>query len=177
MLNLKNELHNLHGSEVFATLDLCQGYWQVPFQQFSQDCQPFITPDGAYTPTPVLYGTISAMQHLQSTLVIIMNDINRNIKACLDDCQLHTKTKDDLLATLNFVFKKYQKYGLTLHVSKCVLFSTMVRYRGRLITTDGVRLNPKNMEALQTMCEPQNGADLVQHVAAVNCMRCAIPNY
>jgi hypothetical protein len=33
------------------------------------------------------------------------------------------------------------------------------------------------MEALQTMQEPQNGADLVQYVAAVNWMRSAIPNY
>jgi chloramphenicol 3-O-phosphotransferase len=35
----------------------------------------------------------------------------------------------------------------------------------------------KNMEALQTMQEPQNGADLVQYVAAVNWMRSAFPNY
>jgi hypothetical protein len=33
------------------------------------------------------------------------------------------------------------------------------------------------MEALQTMQEPQNCADLVQYVAAVNWMRSAIPNY
>jgi hypothetical protein len=52
-----------------------------------------------------------------------------------------------------------------------------VRYCGRLITKDGVRFDPKNMEALQTMHEPQNGADLVQHVAAVKWMRSAIPNY
>jgi hypothetical protein len=32
------------------------------------------------------------------------------------------------------------------------------------------------MEALQTMREPQNGADLVQYVAALDWMRSAIPN-
>jgi hypothetical protein len=46
-----------------------------------------------------------------------------------------------------------------------------------LITKDGVRFDPKNMEALQTMHEPQIGADLVQYVASVNWMRSAIPNY
>jgi hypothetical protein len=66
---------------------------------------------------------------------------------------------------------------LKLHTNKCVLFTTTVRYCGRLITKDGVRFDPKNMEALQTMREPQNGADLVQYVAAVNWMRSAIPNY
>jgi hypothetical protein len=53
----------------------------------------------------------------------------------------------------------------------------VVRYCGSLITKDGVPINPNNMEALQTMREPQNGADLVQHVAAVNWMRSAVPNY
>jgi RNase H-like domain found in reverse transcriptase len=40
-----------------------------------------------------------------------------------------------------------------------------------------MRFHPKNMEASQTMHEPQNGADMVQYVAAVNWMRRAIPNY
>jgi hypothetical protein len=43
--NLQDELHDLHGSEVFATLDFCKGYWQIPLHKDSQDCQYFITPD------------------------------------------------------------------------------------------------------------------------------------
>jgi hypothetical protein len=82
-----------------------------------------------------------------------------------------------MLATLNFFFKKCQEHGLKLHASKCVFIATTVRYCGRLITKDGVFFYPKNMEALQTMQEPQNGANLVQYVAAVNWMRSAIPNY
>jgi hypothetical protein len=27
MSNLQDELHDLNGSEIFATLDFCQGYW------------------------------------------------------------------------------------------------------------------------------------------------------
>jgi hypothetical protein len=45
MPNLQDELHDLHGSEVFATLDFCQGYWQISLHKDSQDWQSFITPD------------------------------------------------------------------------------------------------------------------------------------
>jgi hypothetical protein len=107
----------------------------------------------------------------------MMDYINSNIKVWLDDCLLHTKTEDDLLATLDFIFKQCQKYGLKLHASKSVVFATTVRYCGSLITKDGVRFDPKNMEALQTTHEPQNGADLVQYVAAVNWKRSIIHNY
>jgi Reverse transcriptase (RNA-dependent DNA polymerase) len=147
----------LHGSEVFATLDFCQGYWQIPLHKYSQDFQSFITPDGVYTPTRALYGRRNAAQHLQSVLAVMMDDIKSNIKVWLDDCLLHTKTEDDLPATLNFLFKKCQEHGLKLDASKCVLFATTMRYCGSLITKDGVRFDPNNMEALQTMQEPHNG--------------------
>jgi hypothetical protein len=143
MLNIHDELHDLHGSEVFATLDFCQGYWQMPLHKDSQDCQSFITPDGVYTPTRVLHRTRNDTQHLQSVLVVMMDAIKRNIKVWLDDCLLHTKTEDDLLATLSFFFKKWQEHGLKLHASKCVLFASTVRYCGMLITKDGVRFDPK----------------------------------
>jgi hypothetical protein len=98
----------------------------------------------------------------------MMDDIKSNIRVWLGDCLLHTKTEDDLLTTLNVFFKQCQEHGMKLHASKCVLFATTVRLCGRFITKDGVRLDPKNMEALQTIQEPQNGADLVQYVTAVN---------
>jgi hypothetical protein len=107
----------------------------------------------------------------------MMDDIKGNLKVWLDDCLLHTNTEDDFLSILNFVFKQCQEYGLKLQVSKRVLFAAMVRYFKMLITKDGVRLNPNDMDALQTMCEPQNGTDLVEYVAAINWMRRAILNY
>jgi Reverse transcriptase (RNA-dependent DNA polymerase) len=177
MPNLQDELHDLHGSEVFAMLDFCQGYWQIPLHKDSQDCQSFITPDGVFTPTSVLHGTRNATQNMQSVFVVMMDYSKSNIKVWLDDCLLHTKPEHDFLATLSFFFKKCQEQGLKLHASKCLLFASTVRYCGRLITKDGVRFDPKNMEALQTMQEPQNGADLVQYVMAVKWIRSAVPGY
>jgi hypothetical protein len=86
MPNLQDELHDTHGSEVFATLDFCQVYWQVPMHEDFQDFQSFVKPDGVYTPTRVLHGTRNATQHLQSVLVVMMDDIKSKIKVWLDDC-------------------------------------------------------------------------------------------
>jgi hypothetical protein len=142
MPNVQDELHDFLGSEAFATLDFCEGYWQIPLHKDSQDCKYFITPDGVYTPTRVLHGTRNATQLLQSELVVMMDDIKSNIKVWFD-CLLHTKTKDGLLATLNFFFKQCREHGLKLHASRCVLFASTVRYCGRLVTKDGVRFDPK----------------------------------
>jgi hypothetical protein len=109
MPNLQDELHDLHGSKVFATLDSCQGFWQIPLHKDSQDCKSITTPDGVYTPTRVLHRTRNATQHLQSVLVVMTHDIKSNIKVWLNDCLLYTKTEVDMLATLNFFFKECQK--------------------------------------------------------------------
>jgi Reverse transcriptase (RNA-dependent DNA polymerase) len=163
MPNLQDELHDLHGSEVFATLDFCQGSWKMPLHKDSQDCKSLITPDGVYTPRRILHGTRLATQHLQFVLVVMMDDIKSNIKVCLDDCLLHTKTEDDLLATLNFFFTKCQEHGLKLHASKFVLFAAMERYCGRLITKDGVLNDLKNMDtpgSSSKVCVSRKAADL-----------------
>jgi hypothetical protein len=80
MPNLQDELNDLHGSEVFATLDFCQVYRQISLHKDSQDCQSFITPDGVYTPTRLLHGTTNATQHLKSVLIVMMDDIKSNVK-------------------------------------------------------------------------------------------------
>jgi hypothetical protein len=42
--NMEDELASLAGSKYFATLDLMQGYWQLPLHEDSQECQSIITP-------------------------------------------------------------------------------------------------------------------------------------
>jgi hypothetical protein len=94
MRNHQDKMHDLHGSEGFATLDFCQGYWQIPLHKDSQDRQTFIKPDRVYISTRVLHGTRNATQNLQSVLVVMINDIN--IKVLLNDSLLRKK----LLPTL-----------------------------------------------------------------------------
>jgi hypothetical protein len=57
---LQENGHDLYGSKDFATLDFCQGYWQIPLHKDSKYYQSFITPDGVNTPTRVLHGTRNA---------------------------------------------------------------------------------------------------------------------
>jgi hypothetical protein len=122
-------------------------------------------------------GTSNATKDLQSVLVFMMDDIKGNIIVRSDECLFHTKTENNLLATLKFFFNQCQKNGLKLHANECVLSATMGKHCGRLITKDDVPFVPKHKEALQTIGKPQNGADLAQNVAAVNWMRSQISNY
>lgn len=175
MPNMEDELASLAGSKYFATLDLMQGYWQLPLHEDSQECQSIITPDGVYTPTRVQHGTTNATVHMQSIMEELMHDIRHSVKIWLDDNMIHVTDEEKLLEVLEYFFKKCLQHGLFLHAAKCNLYGTEVRYCGRIITAEGVRYDPRTMSTLQQMGTPQNGGDLVQYVAALNWMRSSLP--
>jgi hypothetical protein len=175
MPNMEDELASLAGSKYFATLDLMQGYWQLPLHEDSQECQSIITPDGVYTPTRVQHGTTNATVHMQAIMEDLMHDIRHSVKIWLDDNMIHVNSEEKLLEVLEHFFKTCLQHGLFLHAAKCNLYGTEVRYCGRIITAEGVRYDPRTMSTLQHMGTPQNGGDLVQYVAALNWMRSSLP--
>lgn len=49
------------------------------------------------------------------------------------------------------MLKALQRHGVKLRPTKCELFRKEVRYVGRLVSADGVRLDPKDLEAIQAL--------------------------
>jgi Reverse transcriptase (RNA-dependent DNA polymerase) len=109
---LEDELSSLAGSKYFATLNLMQGYWQLPLHEDSQECQSIITPDGVYTPTRVQHGTTNATVHMQSIMKDLIHDILHSVKILLDDNTIHLTDEKKLLEVLEYFFKKCLQQGL-----------------------------------------------------------------
>jgi hypothetical protein len=174
---VESEVSRLHGSNYFATFDLSHGYWQLPLAVESQECQSFITPDGVYSPTRVLHGTTNAVTHMQSVLQEVLLPLAEHLLAWLDDLLLHASSIENLFGYLRTFFGLCRNFNLKLHPGKCVLFSVMVRWCGRLISSAGSKFDPRRIQGLLDMAPPVTGADLQQFTCAVNWMRTAIPSF
>ena len=107
----------------------------------------------------------------------ILGDLSDAILAWLDDLLMHAIDEHALLKLLRRFFQMCRDYNLKLHPGKCVLFSKMVRWCGRLISFNGVRFDPRRVQALHDMALPVTGADLQQFVCALNWMRTSIPSF
>ena len=46
------------------------------------------------------------------------------------------------------MFQKLQEVGLKLQPSKCELFKTSLLYLGHVVSEDGIRTDPKKIEAV-----------------------------
>jgi hypothetical protein len=99
--------------------------------------------------------------------------IRDQILQWLDDLLFHCKTPAALLEVLREFFTICRTHGLKLHAKKSKLFLLEVKWCGRLINKDGVRLDPSRVE----MPEPVTGQELQQFVCAANWMRSVIPQF
>jgi RNase H-like domain found in reverse transcriptase/Reverse transcriptase (RNA-dependent DNA polymerase) len=156
---------------------LSHGYWQPPLARESQECQSFITPNGVYSPTRVLHGTTNAVTHLQAVLQEAFVSLEDNLFAWLDDLLLHAESIRHLLVHLRALFSLCRRFNLKLHPGKCVLFASVIRWCGRLISSEGSKFDPRRIQGLLDMTPPSTGADLQQFKCALNWMRTAIPSF
>ena len=180
MPHLDVEMSKLAGSSIYATFDLSSGYWQLELKDSSQECQSFITPDGVFTPTRVLHGTTNAVVHLQSAMqgvLLSQPQLAESLLVWLDDCLLYSKTEEEHLKYLRMFFQLCRDYNLKLNPLKCRLFAKEINWCGRVLSSTGIRFDPRRIQGLKDMKEPSNGSDLQQFVCALNWMRTCIPEF
>jgi len=73
----------------------------------------------------------------------------------LDDMTIFSKTQDDHLTQLQKIFKKCRKYGLSLNPKKSFFAMTEGKLQGNIIYKEGVKINPKRVEYIQTISFPR----------------------
>ena len=75
------------------------------------------------------------------------------------------------------LFIMFKDRNLKLHPEKCCFFATSIRWCGRLLSSAGVRFDPRRIDGIQKMQLPTNGAHLQQFVCALQWVKTAIPNF
>ena len=177
MPNLESLFQTIRGSTVFANIDLCHAYWQIPLHTDSRECMSIQTPLGVYTPHRVLQGGTDAGNHFQACTAMVFQDLSECLLQWLDDFLLHAATEPELLERLQKFFSLCAKFGLKVHPTKSHLFMKEAHFCGRIIDGDGVRFDPRRLETLLSMSPPERGNELQQFICAANWMRSSIPAF
>jgi hypothetical protein len=95
----------------------------------------------------------------------------------LYDLLFYAETPLSLLEALAAFFKICRTGGLKIHAKKRRLFLQEVRWCGRFINKDGVRLDSNRLRALLEMPAPVHGNELQQFVCAASWMLSVIPEF
>ncbi len=171
-------LDSLGGVQYFSTLDLQSGYWQIPMEESDIPKTAFITKYGLYEYLKMPFGLCNAPSTFQRSMEMIFRGLQwKSLLIYLDDVIVLGRTQEENLDRLEDALDRILRAGLKLKPVKCKLMKTEVLYLGHIISKDGLKPNPKLVEAVLDFPVPRNQREVMQFHGLVNYYRKFIKNF
>ena len=175
-------LDQLGKSKYFSTLDLASGYWQIPVHPDSQAKTAFTTPSGLYEFKVMPFGLTNAPAVFQRLMQRVLMGLNPPegpdmVTVYIDDILVFSRTLDEHLQHLQSVLQRLKQAGLKLNPQKCHFITQEVEYLGHIITPDGLKTNPRLVEAVVNFPTPKSVQQVRQFLGLSSFYRRFIPNF
>ena len=158
--------------EIYSTLDLRSGFWQVPLDPATKHKSAFITHKGVYEFNRLAFGMMNSPMTFQCLMTKVLRNLNFKVALVyIDDVLIFSKNFQEHLQHLHLVFSSLRSANLKLHPSKCIFAKKEVKYLGHIISKHGVRVNPENTEKVKTFPVPQNTKQVKSFLGMANYYR------
>ena len=171
-------LDALQGYNLFSTLDLRSGYWQLSMDPGDREKTAFITPNGLWEFLRVPYGLSGAPACFDRAIKIAMSGLNYDTCLCyFDDLIVPSTNIKQHCERLESVLDRLRSYNLRVKASKCTFGATKVVYLGHTVSAQGIHTDPKKIEAVRTLTAPQNIEQVRSFLGLAGYYRKFIPNF
>ena len=165
-------LETLAGSQLFSTLDLASGYWQVEVKSEDREKTAFITSEGLYEFNVLPFGLCNGPATFQRLMNILLAGIQwHDCLVYLDDIIVLGRSFDEHLKNLAKVFQRLREANLKLQVKKCVFGRETVKFLGHIISSAGIATDPEKIARVAQWPVPLNKSELQQFLGFVNYYR------
>ena len=168
----------LHGAKVFSKLDLTSGYYQIAIDPKDRHKTAFRTRYGHYEFNVMPFGLTNA----PATFQTLMNDIFRDlldicVVVYLDDILVYSRNAEEHEQHLRQVLQRLKEHQLYARPSKCTLFASSIEYLGHIIDGNGMRPNPRLVQAITEFPRPKTLKELQSFLGLANYYRKYIANF
>ena len=169
----------LHGAKWFSTLDLKNGYWQVPITEQDKAKTAFRTSSGQlFEFNQVPFGLCNA----PATFSRLMDRILAGLhwETCLfylDDIIVFSSTWEEHLARLRQVFERLRHANLKLGADKCTFAAKEVNYLGHRVTEDGLLPDSSLLAAIREIPPPKTATEVRFFLGLAGYYRCYVKGF
>ena len=184
--------HNIHNAQRFvdiitqirgfthcSKIDANSGFWTLPLDASSQLLTTFETPWGRYCFLKLPFGLGKSQYFFQFYMDLNFKAINDGTHNITDDILMvgdNSGLPESHDYCLIQVLNKCHEIGLKLNPDKCIFKSMQVLFFRHLVTSMGLKPDPKKIKAITSMPVPQNKTQLQLFVGLCNYLSCYVPH-
>ncbi|GKB72575.1 putative reverse transcriptase domain-containing protein [Tanacetum coccineum] len=151
----------LQGSRVYTKIDLRSGYHQLRVYKEDILKTAFRTRYGHYEFQAILFG-------LTNALIVFIDLMNRVCKHYLDrfmivfidDILIYSKSRKEHEGHLKLILKLLKEEELYAKFSKYEFWLSKVQFLGYVINSEGVHVDPANIEAIKDWASPKTPTEI-----------------
>jgi hypothetical protein len=165
------------GSQLFSTIDLTGGFWQMLLHPHSRPYTAFTVPGkGQFqwvTSSMGLLGCPASFQHLMETVVKGIH----NILVYIDDLLVHSSTHFEQLDILDQLLTRLRQHRVKINLPKCTFGSKDVTYLGFHLTKSGIKPGQDKLKAVAQAQPPRDIRGVRQFLGLCNFFRNQVRNF
>ena len=176
---IEHILNKLKGAQYMSTIDLRNGYWQVPLKESSREKTAFTVPGkGLFQFRVMPFGLHNAAATFQRLVEnVLKEDINETVFCYLDDIILISKTFSEHLILLEKIFRKLREANLRINVEKSKFCREELKYLGHIVGRNGISVDPEKVACISNYPVPQNVKQLKSYLGLISWYRRFVPQF
>ena len=157
LLRIEDLFDQLKGASVFSEIDLRSGYYQLRVKEVDVPKTTFRTRYGHYDFLVMLFGLTNA----PAAFMDLMNRVFRPyldqfVMVFIDDILVYSKNAQEHEHHLRIVLQTLRENRLFAKLSKCDFWLKEVSFLGHIVSAEGIRVDPVQIEAIVNWKPPRN---------------------
>jgi hypothetical protein len=175
---IQETLNRLSKAKYYTKLDIISAFNRLRIAKGDEWLTAFRTRYGLFEYLVTPFGLANAPSSFQH----YVNDVLRPYldifcTAYIDDILIYSEDLDEHKRHVDLILGALQDAGLQLDIDKCEFHKTEVTYLGLIITTNGVKMDPKKVEAIVNWEAPKQVRDIRAFIGFANFYRRFIDNF
>ena len=150
-------LDRLGRAKQFTQLDLTSAYHRMRIREGDKWKTAFRTRYGHFEYQVMPFGLTNAPASFQGYInKILAEKLDIFVIVYLDDILIYTDDDESHVTAVRWVLEQLRKFSLFANLKKCRFHQEEVRFLGYVVSSKGIRMEDKRIEAVKQWPEPQS---------------------